>query len=137
MISEGITIAGAEGIFGGEFSVEDDYYFALYEEGCNLSETTMAYTTVGEVRGAGYTPGGRLLGRPRVRRDGRCITWDWDDPQWPNSSIPLSCGGLIYNKTRGRSLCVVGFEPTMSRNGPFKVTLPPPTAAEAVLRFNF
>lgn len=136
MVKDGITTAGAEGIYGLAFSMDDDYYLALYGDGANLTDGTVAYTAMHEASGQGYLAGGKRLSRPKLVRDGRWYIWDFDDLLWPNCSIEACCG-LIYNRTKNRSLAVMSFEPTMSRNGNFRIVMPPPTANEGVVRFEY
>lgn len=136
MIKDGITHAGADGVYTMQFGADDEYYLALYGDEATLNEDTSAYVSTHEVRGAGYAPGGKRLGQPKFVRDGRCVVWDFDDLTWPNSSIEACCG-LIYNKTRNRSLAVMSFDPTLSRNGTFRVAIPPPTAQEGAVRFYY
>lgn len=136
MTKDGITIAGAEGVYGMLFDIGDDYYAALYTDRAKLDETTTSYTAMGEVSGQGYVAGGKRLSTPKIVRDGNCFVWDFDDLLWPNSSLNACCG-LIYNKTRGRSLAVFSFPETVSRNGNFRIIMPPPTAQEGVVRFYF
>lgn len=134
MIKDGITIAGAEGVYGCLFDPADEYWVALYDDG--LDESTGAYTAAGEVKGQGYRAGGKPVGPPRILRDGNCFVWDFEDPVWTNSTISACCA-LIYNKTRGRSLAVLSFPETVSRNGTFRLVLPPPTASEGAVRFYY
>jgi hypothetical protein len=136
MIKDGLTRVGAEGVYGCSFSMGDDYWLALYGESAELGEDTRMYTAVGEVAGQGYTAGGKLLSRPKLVHDGRCFVWDFDDLVWPASSIDACCG-LIYNKTKNKSLAVMSFPRTMSRNGNFRIVMPPPTASEGVVRFEY
>ena len=136
MTNDGITHAGAEGVYSLEFSPTDEYYLALYTDQARLDENTPTYVSAGEAKGQGYTAGGKFLGAPKIVRDGKCIVWDWDDPLWENSSIEACCG-LIWNKTRNRSLAVFSFEPKLSRNGRFRVAMPPPTSQEGVVRFYY
>jgi hypothetical protein len=63
MAKDGITIAGAEGVYGMLFDVGDDFYVALYD-GAKLDENTGGYTAIGEVSGQGYTAGGKKLSTP-------------------------------------------------------------------------
>ena len=135
MAKDGITIAGAEGVYGMLFDVGDDFYISLYD-GAKLDENTGGYTAIGEVNGPGYMAGGKKLSTPRIQRDGNCFVWDFEDVTWNNSSLTADCG-LIYNKTRGRSLCVISFPRTVSRNGVFRLIMPSPTAQEGAVRFYF
>jgi hypothetical protein len=133
---DGITHAGAEGVYSMQFSPDDEYYMALYTDAARLDENTASYIATGEAKGAGYTAGGRRLGPPKMVKDGKCVVWDWDDPVWENSSIDACCA-LIWNKTRNASLAVLSFEPKTSRNGRFRVAFPPPTSQQGVVRFYF
>ncbi len=136
MINEGITLAGAEGVYGCLFEPNDEYWIALYDEGAKLGADVHGYIADGEIRGQGYRAGGKPIGAPKIQRDGNCFIWDFEDVSWPNSSISASAA-LIYNKTRSRSLCVLSFPRTMSRNGTFRLVLPPPTANEGAVRFYY
>jgi hypothetical protein len=131
----GLTVAGAEGVYSCQFSLDDDYWLALYL-GARHDEDTSKYSTASEAKGDGYTPGGKALCKPRIVRDGNCFVWDFDDLEWNPSSITAD-SAMIYNRTRGKSLAVFSVPHTVSKNGAWKLFMPAPNATEGVVRFYF
>ena len=108
----------------------DQYAVALYEHG--IGPDTEAYTTRGEVSGAGYTAGGQLLkGWKAATKDGAAGI-KADDAQWPVCTVKAA-GALVYNASHADkpAVLVLGFgESVVSTNGPFTVRMP-----EWLLRF--
>ena len=101
----------------------DTYKIALYN-GTSLGATTSAYTTTGEVTGAGYTAGGETLTGYAVAQAAKESRLTWDSPAWSASTITAT-QALIYNSSAGnRAVCVLDFPETSSTNGAYQVTLP-------------
>lgn len=113
----------------------DVYKFALFTSTATLDANTTAYSTTNEVSGTGYTAGGITL-TGYTPGSGSGVAWiDWNDPVWANSTL-VAAGGLIYNSSKSnKSVAVLSFGGNItSTNGPFTVQLPPPDAANAVVR---
>lgn len=135
MIVEGLANAYKLAIVRGVHQPGDDYRLALYASVANLDKDTAAYTPTGEVAGAGYVAGGASLAGFAAALDGDVAVLDFANPSWPNSTITAR-GGLIYNATRGNAAVAIldfGHDVT-STSGPFTVSLPDPTAANAIVR---
>ena len=110
---------------GGIHRSEDNYKLALFTEGADLDQLVGGYSTFGEVKGSGYTAGGKSLPAPAFNSDefgasmdfGQSVTWD------PCSVTARFA--MIYNASRqNRAVAVIddGASRTSS-NGPFEVPL--------------
>jgi hypothetical protein len=116
----------------------DEYRVALYTNAASLDEDTTAYTTSGEVVGAGYTAGGQVLsGRTTVLDPSGVAYLDFADPLWPVSTL-VGRGALIFNASRGNAaIAVLNFGGDVSSaNGPFTVILPAPGPGTALIRIS-
>jgi hypothetical protein len=123
---------------------QDVFRMALYTADADLSAATPAYMTQGEVpvsfagpngnEPTGYGAGGIVLTGLTVHLEGGVAFLDWADPVWPRSTITARAG-LIYNFSKNnRAVAVLDLGKNFtSTNGNFTVTLPPPTAAEALI----
>lgn len=115
----------------------DDYKIALYTSSATLSKATTAYSATNEVGDSGtYSAGGQSLSGWTVALDTDTAYIDWStDPEWTGATISAA-GALIYNATRSnKAVAVLDFGGTItSTNGTFKVTLPAPAAATALIR---
>jgi hypothetical protein len=114
----------------------DTFKVALYTSAANLNKSTTAYTATGEVVGAGYTAGGKVLTGITVNDDGSTAFIDFVDPEWPASTFTAR-GALIYRVGTGDpSVAVIDFgvDKTVS-SGLFKMNLPPATGATAIIRY--
>jgi len=111
------------------------FKMALYTSAATLGKVSTTYSAAGEVAGTGYTAGGIVLTGYTASLDGDVAILDFNDPQWDNATITAG-GAVIYDATNGNKIrAVLQFAPDYtSTNGPFKVTLPPPAAATAVVR---
>jgi hypothetical protein len=81
----------------------DTFKVALYTSLASLDANTTAYTTSGEVVGAGYVAGGATLTNLGVTTSNTNSTAgvgfaDFSDVSWPASTITAR-GALIYNTT--------------------------------------
>jgi hypothetical protein len=135
MVKDGITIAGAEGVYCCKFSLDDDYFVALYLN-AEMDNGTSRHVSTNEVRGQGYTAGGKQLSTPRVVMDGNCFVWDFDDVVWQASTITAD-SALIYNRSKSKSLSIFSFPQTVSKNGAWRLYMPAPTSSDGVVRFYF
>lgn len=112
----------------------DTYKVALYNSAtATLDKTTTAYTTTGEISGAGYTAGGATLANRAVALAGDVAYLSFDDPVWANASFTAD-SALIYNASKSNTaLAVLSFGTTTSTNAAWTLDLPA-AGASAVLR---
>lgn len=135
MIIQAMTNSFLLDILQGLHEPNDTYRMALYSQDADLSDETTVYTTAGEVIGQGYGAGGQVLTGYVVGREDRVAFLSWDNPVWPYASVTAR-GALIYNFSKGnRAIAVLDLGKNFtSTNGSFKVTLPEPTAATALIQ---
>lgn len=112
----------------------DSYKCALYTSAAALSKATITYLTTGEVVGTGYTAGGQLLTGLTQALDGDVAIMDFADPVWANATVTAH-GATIYHVASGKVRAVLDFGADISSTADnFKVTLPAPAAATAVIK---
>jgi len=136
MITQGLCNSYKREILSGLHQAGHTYKIALYTSEARLNKSTAHYTPLREARGEGYSQGGKVLTGFRTGLDGDAAYLDFDDPIWPKSTITAR-GALIYNDSLPgkNAVAVLDFGKNyLSVNGPFEVTLPPATAAEALIR---
>lgn len=121
----------------------DTFKIALYTAAANLDATTAAYTTAGEVVGAGYTAGGNTLVISVTPVAANNIAgmptsyWSFANTTWSGATFTAR-GALIYNATNGnRSVAVLDFgsDKTVS-NTTFQIVFPTPDANSAIVRIS-
>lgn len=119
----------------------DTFRIALFTNAANLDATTTAYTTTGEVVGAGYTAGGNTLTNVAPVASGTTAIVDFADTTWSTATITAR-GAMIYNTTPTSGLgltnpsCVVldfGSDRSSSA-GDFTIVFPAADAANAIIR---
>lgn len=119
----------------------DVFKIALYTEAANLNATTTAYSTTGEISGAGYTAGGLILtniGPTEYNLAGVC---SFQTASWSGASFSAR-GALIYNSTPAHTYSnpaclVLDFGSTrLSSNNTFEVRFPQITDLSAIVRIN-
>lgn len=136
MITQCLTASFKEELLKGihNFSATsgDTFKIALYTSASNISSSTTAYTTSGEVTGTGYTAGGAILTNLGVTLSGTTAYTSWDDYTWTNSTL-TTAGALIYNASKAnRSVAVLNFGGSYSTSDhPFTVTFPANTSTTA------
>lgn len=107
----------------------DTFKMALYTSAAQLSELTTAYTTTGEVVGAGYTAGGNVIavdaGYPLTDEVSGQAWVRFTDVEWLAATFSAR-GALIYNASKAnRSVRVISFGVDASPvNGPFEFETP-------------
>ena len=107
-------------------------YIALYTASADLNETTTAYSSVNEVSGGGYPPGGVLLTGVTINSSGYTAYVDFADVVF-NASVTARCA-LIYNVTQGnKSIAVLDFGSDKTSTN-FTITMPANTATAALIR---
>ena len=112
----------------------DEFKIALYTSASNISSSTTAYTTSGEVTGTGYTAGGATLTNLGVTLSGTTAYTSWEDYTWSNSTL-TTAGALIYNASKSnRSVAVLNFGGAYTTDAAdFTVTFPANTSTTAVV----
>ena len=112
------------------------YKIALYTASADLNETTLAYTTVGEVVGTGYTATGKPLTISQVpTSSGYTAYISFSNVTWSPASFTTR-GALIYNSTTGAAVAVLNFVADKTPTTSFTVTFPTATSTDAIIRFS-
>lgn len=111
------------------------FKIALYTDAATLNAATTAYTTTGEVVGAGYTAGGLVLTATAPSVDGTVALVDFSDAAWPAATLTAR-GALIYNSSASnRAVAVLDFgADRVASNNTFTVQFPTAAAATAIVR---
>ena len=107
------------------------FYIALYTNNATLDETTVAYTTVGEVVAPGYVTGGLML-TPSVGSSGGESFVSFANVSW--SAAFTARGALIYKPGDNGAVCVLDFGADRTSTTTFQVQFPPATAGSAIIR---
>jgi hypothetical protein len=111
------------------------YKIALYTANADLSYTTLAYTTVGEVTGTGYTAGGKTLTVIPPQTSDLTAYLSFDNVTWNPASFTCR-GALIYNSTTNAAVAVLDFGADKSPTTSFTITFPTNNASNAIIRFS-
>ena len=112
------------------------YKIALYTASANLDETTLAYTSVGEVVGTGYTATGKPLTISQVPTSSGITAYvSFDNVTWSPASFTTR-GALIYNSTTGAAVAVLNFGADKTPTTSFTITFPTADAQDAIIRFS-
>jgi hypothetical protein len=132
MIAQGQTTIFKQNLLNGlENFTSGNYKIALYTSLANLDSSTTAYTTSGEVSGAGYTAGGKaLVNIPPSSGDGAAYV-SFQNVTWTGSGFTARAA-LIYNTSTNAAVCVLDFGSDKTSSN-FTVTFPSATATTAVL----
>lgn len=103
---------------------KESFKVALYDMDANLDPSTPAYTSIGEVQGKGYKPGGVPLKNARVFEANGCAYLGWDSVVLPVASIRAS-GFLIYATSSSNRAIFVGAwnQSYESVEGPFTINI--------------
>jgi hypothetical protein len=135
-IIQGLCGAG-NALFLRGLPTTDVLKIALYTSLANLSSSTTAYTSSGEIVGSGYAAGGLTLTGRTAGYSGNTGWLTFDDVYWPLATITAR-GALIYDSTQSNTaIAVLDFGADRSvTNATFKVTFPPGSATTAVIRFS-
>ena len=122
----------------------DTFKIALYTGAASIGPTTTAYTTLGEVVGAGYTAGGNILVISPYPTSGFGPSPDliptafvsFANTYWSGASFTAR-GALIYNASKGnRSVAVLDFGSDKTATTSFTVQFPNADASNAILRIS-
>ena len=112
------------------------YKIALYTASATLNETTLVYTSVGEVVGTGYTATGNVLTISQVpTSSGYTAYVSFANVTWSPASFTTR-GALIYNSTTGAAVAVLNFGADKTPTTSFTVTFPTADAQNAIIRFS-
>jgi hypothetical protein len=113
------------------------YKIALYNATATINETTVAYTTDGEITGTGYTVGGKILTITGLGSDTSNNTAyvSFENVTWSPANFTTS-GALIYNSTTNATVCVLNFGSPKTATNTFTITFPTAASTTAVLRIN-
>ena len=115
------------------------FKIALYTEAANLDANTTAYTTAGEVVGAGYTAGGLVLTQSAPAQFAASGIVTFSNVSWVGSTISAR-GALIYNSTpvhtyTNPACIVLDFGITRTAfNNTFEIRFPAATDQTAIIR---
>lgn len=120
---------------------QDVFKIALYSiaNGADIDATTTAYTTTGEVTGAGYTAGGETLTVTQVpTTSGLPSTTayiNFANISWGAATFSAD-GALIYNSTNGnKSVAVLSFGSTKTVSiGTFTIQFPAAGTGSAIVQ---
>ena len=112
------------------------YKIALYTAYADINTSTLAYTTVNEVTGGGYTAGGKVLTPIVPASDNQTLTAyvSFQNVTWDPASFTAR-GALIYNSTTGAAVAVLDFGNDKTASNTFEVTFPTATSTTAIIRF--
>jgi len=122
--------------FSSAYRPADTFKIALYTSVADLNPaTTTVYTTVGEVSGAGYVAGGKVLAPTAPANVGTVAYLSFANVVWTTASFTAN-GALIYNASQGnRAVCILAFGGDKTPVGStFTVVFPVNDATNSVLR---
>ena len=111
------------------------YKIALYTANANLDNTTLIYTTAGEVVGTGYTAGGKTLTIIPPTSSGYTAYLSFGTVTWNPASFTTR-GALIYNSTTNAAVAVLNFGADKTPTSSFTITFPTNDASNAIIRFS-
>jgi len=111
------------------------YKIALYTANADLNQSTLTYTTTGEVVGTGYTAGGKTLTVIPPQTDDYTAYLSFATVTWNPASFTTR-GALIYNSTTGAAVAVLNFGADKTPTTSFTITFPTNNAANAIIRFS-
>ena len=111
------------------------YKIALYTANADLNQSTLTYTTTGEVVGTGYTAGGQTLTVIPPQTDDYTAYLSFATVTWNPASFTCR-GALIYNSTTNAAVAVLDFGADKTPTTSFTITFPTDNAANAIIRFS-
>jgi len=120
---------------GNENFTTGTYYIALYTGSANLNNTTLAYTTVNEVVGTGYTAGGKPLTitvTPTIDTINNIAFISFANAVWSPASFTCR-GALVYNYTTKAACFILNFGSDKTCSNSFTVQFPVANASSAIL----
>ena len=125
------------GLMNGSFNfTSGSFKIALYTNAATLDASTTAYTTTGEVVGAGYTAGGELLTINQVPTTGNAPNttayFSFANASWTGAITAR--GALIYKAGDNGAICVLDFGSNKTSTTTFVVQFPAATNTTAIIR---
>jgi len=111
------------------------YKIALYTANATLNQSTLTYTTTGEVVGTGYTAGGQTLTVIPPQTDDYTAYLSFSTVTWNPASFTVR-GALIYNSTTNAAVAVLDFGADKTPTTSFTITFPTNNASNAIIRFS-
>ena len=79
-------------------------YVALYlQASASMDLNTPTYTATGEISGAGYVAGGKLLTGAAITQVGNTAILAYDNPRWTGASFSTNAA-IIYDATNGNHI---------------------------------
>lgn len=113
------------------------YKIALYNANANLDNTTLTYTSVNEVVGTGYTPGGNTLSIivPESSNTANAAWVSFATSVWTPASFTTR-GALIYNATTNAAVAVLNFGSDKVATNTFSIQFPTADATNAIIRIS-
>jgi len=111
------------------------YKIALYTANATLNQSTLTYTTTGEVVGTGYTAGGQTLTVIPPQTDDYTAYLSFNTVTWNPASFTVR-GALIYNSTTNAAVAVLDFGADKTPTTSFTITFPTDNASNAIIRFS-
>lgn len=139
MITAGLTNSFKEELLLGVHDFDTDVIkIALYTADAVLGPETLAYTSLGEVSGIGYTATGLVLTGVSVTRTNNVSYVSFsNNPTWTAATFTTR-GALIYNSSKSnKSVGVLNFglDQTMLSQQ-FQIQFPPDNADNALIRIS-
>jgi hypothetical protein len=139
MITAGLTNSFKEDLLLGIHDFDTDVMkIALYTADAVLGPETLAYTSLGEVSGVGYTATGLVLTGVTVTRTNNVSFVSFsNNPTWTAATFTTR-GALIYNSSKSnKSVGVLNFglDQTMLSQQ-FQIQFPPANADTALIRLS-
>jgi hypothetical protein len=111
------------------------YKIALYTANATLNQSTLTYTTTGEVVGTGYTAGGQTLTVIPPQSSDYTAYLSFNTVTWNPASFTVR-GALIYNSTTNAAVAVLDFGADKTPTTSFTITFPTNNATNAIIRFS-
>jgi hypothetical protein len=111
------------------------YKIALYTANAELNQSTLTYTTTGEVVGTGYTAGGQTLTVIPPQSSDYTAYLSFNTVTWNPASFTVR-GALIYNGTTNAAVAVLDFGADKTPTTSFTITFPTDNASNAIIRFS-
>ena len=141
MISQAICNSFKQGLLEGKFDFSSTtsqvFKIALYTSASDISANTVAYTTLNEVVGSGYTAGGETLTisvNPTLSNG--VAYMNFANVTWAVTSITAR-GALIYKADGATNPAIATLlfgEDVTTSSGSFEVEFPLSTAQTAIVR---
>ena len=127
------------GLMNGTFNfTSGTFKIALYTNSAALTQSTLVYTTDGEVVASGYTAGGNTLSVSQVPIIGGTDPYtsyiSFSNTSW--TSALTARGALIYKAGDNGAVCVLDFGSDKTSTTTFTVQFPAATNTSAIIRLS-